>query len=360
MQARFNDGETAASYPLEVRIADGDLVFGTAEAERRWPLSDLRVEPLGDRVRLASPAGPARLTLAATDWEALCATSAGKRVVPPWRREARLVTGLVVVAAVAVGIIFIGLPLASGPLARRTPVRVERQMGETFATQLNAGFVPCRGADGQAALAAFGERLTKASGSPFEIRPRAVQAPMVNAFALPGGQVLVTGDLIALARSPDELAAVIAHEAAHVEKRHVMQAVWRSFGFGVLLDALVGGGTGAGQQAVLLAGSFTNLRYTRESEGEADAVGQQLLQREGLSSEGMAPFFERIATKGEGHDAEVVKELLSDHPDSLRRAQLSRARGRPGAPAFTAAEWTAIKATCVGTPGPLSRLPHWP
>jgi predicted Zn-dependent protease len=170
----------------------------------------------------------------------------------------------------------------------------------------------------------------------------------------------VTGQLINLAQTPDELAAVIAHEAAHVQQRHVMQAVWRSFGFGVLLDALVGGGTGAGQQAVLLAGSVSNLRYSREAEAEADAIGQQLLQNEGLSSQGMAPFFERIAAKGEGHDAAVVKELLSDHPDSMRRAQLSRARGRAGEHAFTPAEWAAIKATCVGTPGPLSRLRHLP
>jgi Zn-dependent protease with chaperone function len=74
---------------------------------------------------------------------------------------------------------------------------------------------------------------------------------------------MVTDRLIALAASPDELSAVIAHEAAHVEKRHVMQSVWRSFGFGVLLDAVVGGGTGAGQQAVLLIGSSTNLARPR-------------------------------------------------------------------------------------------------
>jgi len=188
------------------------------------------------------------------------------------------------------------------------------------------------------------------------MRGRAVHAPMVNAFALPGGAIMVTDELIDLTRTPDELSAVIAHEAAHVEKRHVMQGVWRSFGFGVLLDAAVGGGTGAGQQLILLMGSASNLRYSRAAEAEADLGGQDLLAAQGLSSQGMAPFFKRLAVKSEGKDAELVKELISDHPDTLRRAVASAARARPGAAAFTPQEWTAVKAACRDGYDPLKRV----
>jgi predicted Zn-dependent protease len=179
---------------------------------------------------------------------------------------------------------------------------------------------------------------------------------MVNAFALPGGAVMVTDQLIDLTRSPDELSAVIAHETAHVRQRHVMQGVWRSFGFGILLDAVVGGGSGAGQQLVLLAGSATNLRYGRAAEAEADRVGQDLLVQQGLSSQGMASFFQRLAATSEGRDASAVKELISDHPDTLRRAEASRARERPGASAFTPQDWRAIKAACHDGYTPLQRI----
>lgn len=356
MDGVFNDGRTARAHKVRVWMEDEVLVFH-GEGERRWPLEAVQIETLDDRVRvgLARGGDPARLSLAVADWQELTG-AAYRHHRRQQRRHVALVAGLTVAAATVAALVFVGIPAASGPLARATAPSLERKIGDNFQTQLGLGFRDCQGRAGQAALASLGARLGRTAGSPFDIRVRAVHAPMVNAFALPGGTIMVTGSLIDLAKTPDELSAVIAHEAAHVQKRHVMQAVWRSFGFGVLLDAVVGGGTGAGQQAVLLMGSATNLRYSRAAEAEADAAGQDLLAAQGLSSQGMAPFFQRLAVKGEGRDALAVRELISDHPDSLRRAEASRARARPGAPAFTPAEWTAIKAACHDGYDPLKRV----
>lgn len=153
------------------------------------------------------------------------------------------------------------------------------------------------------------------------------------------------------------LAAVVAHEVAHIEQRHVMQAVWRSLGVGLLLDAVVGGGTGAGQQAVLLAGQATDLRYGREAELEADARGQALLVGAGLSSQGMAPFFERMHGAGEDERLATAAEFVSTHPDSGRRAQRARHGARPGAAALSPSEWAAVRASCgTGSKDPVTRL----
>lgn len=211
-------------------------------------------------------------------------------------------------------------------------------------------FKDCRGDAGQQALAEVGDRLQAVADTPFDIQVRAVEAPMANAFALPGGIVMVTDDLIEMAETPDELAAVIAHEAAHVEKRHVMQSVWRSLGVGLILDAAVGGGSGAGQQAVLLAGSMNDLRYSREAETEADVRGMQLLEANGWSSRGMAPFFRKIAAKGEGPESAMVKELISSHPESERRARAAEARAKSGRPALSPEAWAAVKASCQAAP----------
>jgi beta-barrel assembly-enhancing protease len=263
------------------------------------------------------------------------------------------------VAAAAFGtFVFLGVPAASGPLARATPTSLERQIGRNFESQLTVAWAPCKGEAGQQALLALGDKLQGGTGEPFRIRVQAVEAPFANAFALPGGAVLVTDDLIAMARSPDELAAVIAHEVAHVERRHVMQAVWRSLGVGLVLDALLGGGTGAGQQAVLLAANVSELSYSRAAELEADAEGRRLLHARGLSSLGMAPFFDRLAAEGEGRDAEAVRDLISTHPASRRRAAVSRAAARPGAAALSAPAWRAVKAACASGSG-LERFEAW-
>lgn len=356
MDARFLDGLTARSWPVELDLGEGRLTFSLGEAVHEWPLDATRIEVVGDMVRL-SRGGDERLQVDAMAWRA--ATGARGEAMIRHRQggERRLVIGLIAVGLTVAGVVFVGLPLAAGPMARRTPPALEQRLGETFSAQMSLGLKACEGQAGQAGLHRLGSRLQAATETPFQIRVRAVRAPMINAFALPGGEILVTSGLIDAARSPDELGGVIAHEVAHVEKRHVMQGVWRSLGVGLLLEALVGGGSGAGQQAVLLAASMSDLRYSRRAEAEADARGMELLQAQGLSSRGMASFFDRLASQGESRDETVVKELISSHPASRRRADLSRAHARSGSPAFTPTEWAAIKAACAPTgPGPAERL----
>lgn len=351
MRGRANDGRTAAVHDVEVEVTAWALAFRLGGDEHHWPLSQIEAEPLGDLVRLSRRGENARLTVSAQDWRAAASSVSEPVERRRRRRERRMIAGLAVAAVAILLFVFVGVPLASGPLARATPPRFEAQLGETYAAQLGVVFPACAGQDAQDILHAFGDSLEDGMDSPFNIVVEAVEAPMVNAFALPGGRVLVTDDLIAESETPDELAAVIAHEAAHVEQRHVMQAVWRTVGLGMVLDLVVGGGTGAGQQAVLLAGSATELSYSRDAEAEADARGQEILQSLGLSSQGMAPFFRRLAAhEPEAGPAKSVMEFLSTHPDSLRRADASEARAQPGRPAFTAAEWQAIRAACDGDP----------
>jgi hypothetical protein len=344
MLARFFDGLTARSWPMVVSLDRGVLTFGPEDARRRWALGELQVDAVGPDVRISR--GDERLMMEADAWRALTGAGGMAAERRSKRREHRLIAGLAAVGAGLALTVFVGIPLASGGLARHTPPALERRIGDSLGAQLSTGFRPCGGQAGQRALARLGTRLQTAARTPFQIRIEAVRAPMMNAFALPGGKVMVTSRLIATARTPDELSAVIAHEAAHVERRHVMQALWRSFGVGIVLDLLVGGGSGGGQQLVLLAGSLTDMRYSRAAEAEADARGMELLGSMGLSFLGMASFFDRIGGAAEGPNTALVKEVISSHPSSRKRAQVARANGRPGAPAFTAREWADIRAAC--------------
>ncbi len=360
MEARFNDGRAALTRTVALTFENGALVFTVDGDGHRWPLRDLSEEALGEAVRLSVAAEPdARLLVDAATWRV--ARAPGRSLLETARRtrERRLIAAL---AAAALGVVvftFVLVPAAAGPLAQATPLAFESALGESFEAQLGLGLKPCKGAEGQRLLMALGEAIEGGDGQPFNIRVRAVQAPFVNAFALPGGTILVTDDLIAKARSPDELSAVIAHEVAHVERRHVMQAVWRNLGLGLALDVMVGGGSGAGQQAVLLAGGLTELRYSRGAEAEADAVGMDLLRTAGLSSQGMAPFFERMASddgRTSPASAPAIGAFLSSHPDALRRAAAARSRQRSGGSFLTPQEWSSVKAVCGGKPSPTRPL----
>lgn len=337
---------------------DGDVLHIRADGrELAWRLQDVSVEVEADQARVSNRRDPdARLVLPIGEWTPLAGDRLAERLKTRRRREWWLVGGLTAMAAGVVLFVTVGVPVLSGPVARATPPSMERRMGENFNGQVSAIFPTCDNAAAQRTLAVLGDRIAAAADTPFDIRVRAVDAPMVNAFALPGGRILITDDLIREARSPDELSAVIAHEVAHVEKRHVMQAVWRNFGVGMLLDLIVGGGTGAGQQAVILAGQASELSYSRTAEREADARGQALLHADGLSSQGMAPFFERLAG-GEGKLDEAA-EFLNTHPDSRRRARDARAAAKPGASALSPEEWRAVKSVCATeeSENPVDRL----
>ena len=357
MGARFLDGRSARAHPAEVGIIDVALMIRADGMEHVWPLKGVRVERHAGEARLSHrDSRDARLVMPVADWDALSGPHGKAIARRGGRRETALVLSLAAVGLGVTAFVFWGVPALSGPLARATPVAFEQRMGENFDNQMGLLFSRCEGAEGQYLLADLGRRIAAGADTSFDVRVRAVHAPMINAFALPGGPILVTDDLIREARSPDELSAVIAHEVSHIEKRHVMQAVWRSLGIGLLLDAVVGGGSGAGQQAVILAGQATDLRYGRDAESEADRRGQDLLHALGLSSKGMAPFFARLDGREAGEVGDAA-EFLSTHPDSRRRAAAARSRQRAGAPALTEAEWAAVKAACgSGGDGPIDRL----
>jgi predicted Zn-dependent protease len=347
VEARFYDGLTAQSHLADVEL-DGDVLrIQAAGREFVWRMKDLSVEVEADQARISSKREQdARLVLPVGDWTPLAGDRLTEKVRARRQKEWWLVGGLTVTAVGVVLFVTVGVPALSGPVARATPVSMEERMGDNINGQLSQLFPTCKDAAGQRVLDQLGDRIAARADTPFDIRVRAVDAPMVNALAMPGGRIMITGDLIREADTPDELSAVIAHEIAHVEKRHVMQAVWRNFGIGMLLDLVVGGGTGAGQQAVILAGQASELSYSRSAEAEADARGQALLHADGLSSEGMAPFFEKLAGKGQHNELDEAAEFMATHPDSVRRARVARSAARPGQSALSPEDWRLVKSTC--------------
>lgn len=346
VKGRFFDGEVARSAVVNVAIEGGRLQVINASGDLlcNWPLAEVRADAIGPEARLRRGEEAGRLIVPLADWRRAAGASNARLAL---RREFRLVAALGALALAAGLLVFVGVPAASGPLARMTPPALEAQFGRTVEAQLSLGLRPCPDDPaGQAVLGGLAKRLAAGDADArLPIRVRVVRAPYANAMALPGGLILVTNELIDDARSPDELAGVLAHEIAHVERRHVMQAVWRAMGVGLILDATIGGGSGAGQQAVLLVGAFTDLRFSRRLEHEADTDAVRILAAQGLSARGMSELFRRWGERGPKGQLRTVSDWLSTHPDTLERADLF-AHAAPGRPALSAADWRVVKQIC--------------
>lgn len=224
-------------------------------------------------------------------------------------------------------------------LGPRIPPAWERRMGDAMLGDL--GNRICHTPASDAALAGLVARLDP--GRPVT-RVGIANIDMVNAVALPGGQVLVFDGLIRESTTPDELAGVIGHEIGHVRERHVMQALLRQFGLSVLLGG-INSDVGSGVFGIAA------MRYSREAEGEADLFARDRLAAADISPKGTADFFGHLS-KDAGDGPEWAGWIAS-HPMPKEREALFRkatVKGKTYRPALTRAEYEAIREACAKDP----------
>ena len=263
----------------------------------------------------------------------------GSRVFGAVARAERSLT-LVAVAvlaslAVCFGLWRWGLPLMAEGAAAVTPASILRPMDIGTLESMEGQFLrpSTLDTDRQRALAAIFQRLAEVA-DPRGAAPQLLlrDAPFLgpNAFALPGGSIILTDALVRAARSDREVAGVLAHELGHVELRHSLRQIYSALGVAIVLT-VVGGDPGALIDAVISqAGVLMTLSYSRSFESEADARAVELLLAIGEDPVAFADLLERLeASMGGGQTS-----ILSTHPGSgdrreAVRALAAKARPRP-------------------------------
>lgn len=182
------------------------------------------------------------------------------------------------------------------------------------------------------------DRLVSASDRPEEsYAVTLLDSPVVNAFALPSGRLYVTRGLLALASDGSEVAAVLAHEIAHVGLRHASarteMALRSQLVSRVVADVLNDPTTGAQMEN---QSRFTLARFSRDQELEADAVGVRTLAKAGFDPFGASRFLtalNRTMALKAGNGTAAEPDMLSSHPGTSERITLvTRAARRIGAP----------------------------
>jgi Zn-dependent protease with chaperone function len=222
--------------------------------------------------------------------------------------------------------------------AARVSIAAERQLGEhAFAAQ-RGQLKLLESGPAIDAVQKLGERI--AAGSRYKFSWYVAEDPSVNAFAIPGGIVVVHTGLISSASDVEELAGVLAHEIQHVELRHSLRAVVHQLGWRALLAFLLGDLGTVGD----VAASLGELGFGRDQESEADRAGFSALGRAGIDPQGMLRFFEKLAK-----DEVDVPRWLSSHPASADRLSALRelAKSSPAAnPTFPIEiDFAAVKAS---------------
>lgn len=234
--------------------------------------------------------------------------------------------GRVLALLVALTVLFIGgaiwlagklIPMATRAAVSAVPVSWEERLGTTATQAMTHGERTCTEPETIEAMNAILKRVESGMPAhPYRFRVQVVDRDDVNAFAAPGGSIVVYRGLISKMTSPEELAAVLAHEMQHVVQRHSTKSMLRNTGIQLGLTLLFGDPGILGD----LAGRLGMLHLLRSDEQSADDEGLAALMKAGIAPLAMQRAFEHLAQTDPLRGAPSALQYLSTHPPIEERA----------------------------------------
>ncbi len=220
-------------------------------------------------------------------------------------------------------------------------IEKEERLGEVYVDLilLNPIFRELENERVDSAVRMIGDRLEAGlDHSDYSYRFVVFDNKMINAFTVPGGNILISSGLIGFCDSPEELAAVMAHEMGHVEERHVVGRLIKELGIDILTS---------GDKYVIgeVTGLLTSTSFDRKQEEEADRFAAELLELSAIEPRTLAKLFRKLE---EESDNELMKhfEIISTHPNfrSRIREALSYKPGEDFEALPIDLDWDGIKA----------------
>lgn len=321
----FHDGRTATSHRVSIGLSRGVVSIRGDGIDRDVPLAGIRVSerlgaaprmlhlPDGTSVVLASNADARLFEGGRFRWSDLLA-----HIESRW--TAVLVSLMVMLGALAAAYAWV-LPAVADAIAERLPAQAAAAAGDQTLAMLEKNFLETSRLPPSRSTALL-DRLARMQ------QPQPAQAYHVifrdspklgaNAFALPNATIVVTDNLVELARSDDEVLAVVGHEMGHVQRRHLLRQILR----GSVLTLFMTWWTGDfGSTALMLSTAFLEMGYSRDFEREADDYAAAFLRANGLSPILLGNMLEQLEANRKGA---APPAYLSTHPGTRERIERLR------------------------------------
>jgi len=324
----IDDGVAVASWPYDdLRAADG--------GQGRLRLKCVSALPLA-RLEVQDPATQAEIRVHARFLEIERGGGAPVGRIVAW--------SLAAIVSIVLIVVF-GVPLAAERLTPLIPLSFEQRLGNMAENQVGAVFggKNCTDAEGSAAFSKLVATLRQAGHLDVALQAKVLASAVPNAFALPGGKIYLLDGLLQRARSPDEIAGIIAHEMGHVSHRDQTRMMIQHGGMSFLIGLLFGDVTGS-TAVIFVTRTLFTASYTREAEENADAFAIETMHALGRSPAPMGELLFRVT----GAQADSTIGILASHPLTEERRALMWREDRPatGPEILSAAEWRALKGVC--------------
>lgn len=348
--AAYFDGRSARARPVQLWVDGGMLNAQGDGVVARWPVRQVqwperqrhgeRQAHLPDDGLLSTPDAAA--------WDAWVTASGigGDSLTVRWMQSwrAALSALTLTIAALLAGYVW-GLPAAAQQVALRLPASLHQQIGDAALASFREEWLlpsrlsAMRQSELRAQFAQAVQRTPALAGAAawtlhFHASPE--RGGMgANAFALPGGHIVVTDELVALLHDrPDVLLGVLGHELGHVQHQHGMRSVVQVAALSAVASLVLGDLSSLLTAAPVLLGQAA---YSRSFEHEADRSASALMRANGWDPAGFAVLFERLRdtqVQQRSQDRDKAERLrlpigLSTHPPDEERVRRMREAAPP-------------------------------
>ena len=349
MSSHFFDGSSAKRYDITPEAWQEGVSFSTERGDLAWRYEDLiRLWDYRPSDHLAFTHRKHQDSRLIIEEPALVAAIG--RYAPDLLdrkkegfRSARIAGILAVGVIVVVAAIYFLVPPITDTLARIVPWSFEVEEQPKLAALEKIFGKRCTAGRPNEILKSLTDQLLSASGFPHPIRVDVLDNKMNNAFALPGGRIIVMRGMIREAHSPNELSAVLAHEIGHVVNRDLTERSIRNNALGAITALVFGGNAGTLSDTLFQTG--LSLSFSRSDEAAADEYSVDLLNQLDLDPRGGAAFFERLSKSG--RLGGILPGYLNTHPESDGRAAYFREHGTGSKQVLSPADWLILKQICI-------------
>jgi len=332
--AVYYDGRQARPHPVTLCVEGDKLLLQGKDIARRDALATLNIQPpLGNTPRLILFADGGRCEVADRQgFVDMLPRDAGSAVSTMENSWLYALAALLITLGLVAGAYICGLPYAARVAADRVPVYLLAQMDNQFFASFDETLLKPSALPVERRQAIRG-RLQHLSLPPGAAKPERIEfrdSPELgaNAFALPGGSVIVLDDLVKLADNDEEIIAVLAHEMGHIAAKHALRQMLQASVVGLAMTWYIG------DVSNLLAAGPTILletRYSRDFERQADSFAAELLRANGMPVSQLADMLQKLETAH--RPDELIKsaqtastlDYLSSHPNTEER--IKRLRG---------------------------------
>jgi Zn-dependent protease with chaperone function len=336
------DGRSASGDVVLLRIVGDTLEIMSRNTLELVPLAQVAVgEAFEHAPRMLGLPGGRTLEVPDAQRSLPAAlAAAGKR--PSWIVRAQRAWPAAVIALgmlVAAGLwtYVVGLPIAARHVAHALPADFERRIGENVLELLDANRLEAShlAPERRARIEDRFQKAAALAAPGVEVRVEFRAGP-VNAFALPGGIIVVFDELVERAGDDDRVLGVLGHELGHVVHRHSTRQLLQSLGLAAIAGLVWGDFSSIASNVPLILGV---MRYGRAFEHEADDFAVAFLRANNLSPRPLYEFFLRIQGLEERRRPGQIPDFLSTHPDPYTRVE----RMRREVEAYEAAKRTQLR-----------------